>query len=302
MAATRTELKRLVALFTDANGKIATEALGFLTDVIGKRGADSAMVERTWDALRASIDDVAQHRTQFEIVRAIAERIEASGAPQWADRIRHEPASEQTDRITPPDWQSAWDWAAAESDLERINQRDRLHKLSDERVKLDQNIAKAFERLVRERTFYALGHSMTGPVRGALMMFATALRRIGKTGKGPGAARHRRDARNAMAQCFEAIPCWIMPSWCVAEQLPGELGSFDLVIMDEASQSDIKEVTTLLRGKKVLVVGDDKQVSPTAAFIENEKIDRLERGFLKNQPFNSAIHGASAPLSYFGQP
>ena len=73
---------------------------------------------------------------------------------------------------------------------------------------------------------------MTGPVRAALMMFATTLRKIGKTGKGPSVARHRRNARSAMAQCFDAIPCWIMPSWRVAEQLPGELGSFDLVIMD----------------------------------------------------------------------
>ena len=66
-----------------------------------------------------------------------------------------------------------------------------------------------------------------------------------------------------------------MPSWRVSEQLPGRLGAFDLVIMDEASQSDIRELPALLRGKKILVVGDDKQVSPTAAFIETAKLDRL---------------------------
>jgi very-short-patch-repair endonuclease len=120
------------------------------------------------------------------------------------------------------------------------------------------------------------------------MMFATALRKTGK-GTGKGAVRHRRDARSAMAQCYDAIPCWIMPTWRVAEQLPGEVGSFDLVIMDEASQSDIREVPALLRGKKILVVGDDKQVSPTAAFIENAKIDRLEHGFLKGQPFKTLL-------------
>ena len=40
-----------------------------------------------------------------------------------------------------------------------------------------------------------------------------------------------------MAMCYDAIPCWIMPSWRVSEQLPGSLGAFDLVVMDEASQS-----------------------------------------------------------------
>jgi superfamily I DNA and/or RNA helicase len=41
--------------------------------------------------------------------------------------------------------------------------------------------------------------------------------------------------------------------------------AFDLVILDEASQSDAREMPALLRGKKVLVVGDDRQVSPSAA-------------------------------------
>jgi very-short-patch-repair endonuclease len=38
-----------------------------------------------------------------------------------------------------------------------------------------------------------------------------------------------------------------------------------------------------------LVVGDDKQVSPTAAFIEDAKIERLARGFLMNQPFKTLL-------------
>jgi superfamily I DNA and/or RNA helicase len=80
-----------------------------------------------------------------------------------------------------------------------------------------------------------------------------------------------------------------LPTWRVAEQLPGEVGSFDLVIMDEASQSDIRELPALLRGKKILVVGDDKQVSPTAAFTEKAKIDRLEHSFLKGQPFKTLL-------------
>ena len=67
----------------------------------------------------------------------------------------------------------------------------------------------------------------------------------------------------------------IMPVWRVSETLPAELGSFDLVIVDEASQSDITALPALLRGKKILVVGDNKQVSPTAPFIEEGKLLHL---------------------------
>jgi very-short-patch-repair endonuclease len=288
LSAAKAEIKRINDLFTDASGPLGTLAREFLRDAVGRRRIESAGVERAWDVVRASLDDLAQHDPQFQVVRELSKRIEAAGAPNWAKRILHEAAHEYDDPVTQHYWKEAWDCAAAEAFLQRIGQRDHLHRLSEERIQLDQTIAKTFERLVRERTFYALGHSMTGPVRSALMMFATALRRIGK-GTGKGAVRHRRDARSAMSQCYSAIPCWIMPSWRVAEQLPGELGSFDLVIMDESSPSDIKEVTTLLRGKKVLVVGDDKQVSPTAAFIEDAKIERLARGFLQNQPFKTLL-------------
>ena len=288
LSAAKTEIKRIADYFDDPGGKIGTLARNFLIDIVGKRDIATGKIESAWDKIRDAIDDLAQRRLEFETVRQGAEQIREAGAPEWAARIVSEPAKENHDPVTPSDWREAWDWAASQAYLQRIDQREHLRHLSDEQLQLDENIAKAFERLVRERTFYALGSSMTGPVRAALMMFATALRRIGK-GTGKGAGRHRKDARSAMSQCYGAIPCWIMPSWRVAEQLPSDLGSFDLVIMDEASQSDIKEVTALLRGKKILVVGDDKQVSPTAAFIEDAKIERLARGFLMNQPFKTLL-------------
>src|SRR5438874_1537600 len=80
-----------------------------------------------------------------------------------------------------------------------------------------------------------------------------------------------------------------MPTWRVAEQLPAELGALDLVIIDEASQSDVTELPALLRGKKILVVGDDRQVSPTPPFVTQEKINQLRYHFLGDLPFKSLL-------------
>ncbi len=288
LAASRAEVARLAGLFTEKAGRVGALARNFLSEGVGRTGVAPDRIEKAWNTVLASLDDVAQHRRHFTFVRDMTAQLEREGAPQWAKKIRQQPAINGSDPTIPTNWADSWDWAASEHYLDRIDDRDALRTLADERATLDLTMAKALERLVRERTFYALAQSMTGPVRSALMMFATALRRIG-TGRSVGAARHRRAARQAMAGCYGGVPCWIMPSWRVAEQLPGEVGTFDLVIMDEASQSDIKEVTTLLRGKKVLVVGDDKQVSPTAAFIENAKIDRLERSYLAKQPFKTLL-------------
>jgi very-short-patch-repair endonuclease len=92
-----------------------------------------------------------------------------------------------------------------------------------------------------------------------------------------------------MESSYAAVPCWIMPTWRISESLPATLGSFDLVIFDEASQSDISALPALLRAKKVLIVGDDKQVSPTAAFIEEQKLRSLRMHYLEGQPFGALM-------------
>ncbi|PZA11562.1 DNA helicase [Rhodopseudomonas palustris] len=288
LAAAKQEVARLSELFGESGGKFGRLAKSFLDDVVGKAGLPEARVEDTWTKLLQAIDDLAHHRSHFETVREVADNLEFAGAPAWAAKLRDIAASDGQDLQIPSDWREAWNWGAAQSYLSSLDQRGALGSLAAERSRLEETVAKSFQQLVRERTFYALASSMNGQVRAALMMFATALRKVGK-GTGKGAMRHRRDARKAMAACYDGVPCWIMPSWRVAEQLSGELGTFDLVIMDEASQSDIKEVTALLRGRKILVVGDDKQVSPTAAFIDNAKIERLERTFLTNQPFKTLL-------------
>ncbi|MDQ3668449.1 MAG: DEAD/DEAH box helicase [Acidobacteriota bacterium] len=77
-----------------------------------------------------------------------------------------------------------------------------------------------------------------------------------------------------------------MPQSRVSETLPPEIGKFDLVIVDEASQSDLWALPSLLRGEKILVVGDDKQVSPDGIGLAEEKIKDLKNRFLKDQ-----VHG-----------
>ena len=67
-----------------------------------------------------------------------------------------------------------------------------------------------------------------------------------------------------------------MPCWRIAQCLPAEAASFDLVVLDEASQSDLTALPALLRGKRILVVGDQKQVSPTAAFVSEATIGKLK--------------------------
>jgi hypothetical protein len=82
------------------------------------------------------------------------------------------------------------------------------------------------------------------------------------------------------AYLLDALPIWIMPTELVSQMLPAELGLFDLVILEEASQSDCQVIPMLLRGKKVVIIGDNDQVNPPASTEEFKEIisEKLKRG------------------------
>ena len=59
---------------------------------------------------------------------------------------------------------------------------------------------------------------------------------------------------------YETFPVWIARKQAVALMLPCTEQSFDLVIIDEATQCRVDDALSLMfRAKKILVVGDDKQ-------------------------------------------
>jgi very-short-patch-repair endonuclease len=147
-------------------------------------------------------------------------------------------------------------------------------------------LARTYQELVAEKTWLGVFHNSPDSVRQALQAYLNAVQAMG-AGTGVRAVRHRKSARDAMVRAYQAVPCWVLPQWRVSETIPADVGLFDLVVIDEASQSDIWALPALLRGKKVLVVGDHKQVSPSAVGTAEEKIKELVSRFLTNQP-----HGA----------
>jgi len=69
-------------------------------------------------------------------------------------------------------------------------------------------------------------------------------------------------------------PCFMMSPMSVAQYLAPGAVSFDLVIMDEASQLRLEDALgVVLRGKQVVVVGDPKQLPPTSFFDRHINID-----------------------------
>jgi very-short-patch-repair endonuclease len=76
---------------------------------------------------------------------------------------------------------------------------------------------------------------------------------------------------------LELKPCWIMSPLVVSQLLPGRK-YFDVVVFDEASQVPPADaVPAILRGARLVVAGDERQLPPTSFFasqtVEDEEAD-----------------------------
>ena len=286
LAAVENDRRRLLQIFQGSD-RTSDLARQFIDKFLGKPSIPADKIRSIWNGLLNRLTQLKGLARDFDTIRDVTLAIAAAGAPEWAKALSNEIAVPD-DPKTSPAWRDAWDHAAADAQLVRIDARQKLMRLAAERGAAEKRCRQLFGEIVRERTFYQLDRRLSAAIKGALVEFVHALTKIGK-GTGKTAWMHRRTARDAMTRCYGAVPCWIMPTWRVAEQLPAELGAVELVIIDEASQSDVTELPALLRGKKILVVGDDRQVSPTAPFVTQEKIGQLRHHYLGDMPFKSLL-------------
>ncbi|TMC13222.1 MAG: hypothetical protein E6J41_01150 [Chloroflexi bacterium] len=261
-----------------------------------ERAARAAVADRdalAYTAQRANLDRLADRREALLRRRDLAERLRA-GAPRLAARLAA--------TVPDPVWDAkfaaftaAWDWARADAWL--VAQADptltaRLERdLDDAR----QRIERATRQLAAELAWAHCLNRLSERERAHLQTWEEAVRKIGK-GTGKHAARWRKQARDAMQGCRSAIPAWIMPIFKVAETVDMTPEAFDVVIVDEASQSGPEALFLQFLARHVIVVGDDQQISPDNVGVDRDKVQFLNSQYLHDVPL--AMH-YDADTSYF---
>ena len=273
--------ERLHQVLEGKSGRVVDAIRRFLAKDLGNASVDEAALLDAWSALLSELSRVHGLADSLTRVADITRRMAESGAPQYAELLR-QPSKGSEDKLLPESWRRIWRLRRLSTHLESIDAREAIKKLTRLRGDLEHDLQRAYHDVVVARTWLKLAQNATPSVRAALQAYLNAIQRIGK-GTGKRAVRYRQDARNAAAEAIPAIPCWIMPHYRVSESLPAELGCFDLVVIDEASQSDLSALPALLRARKLLIVGDDKQVSPEGVGLEEQKINALMARFLPEQ-------------------
>lgn len=273
--------ERFQKVLEGRTGRVIEDLRRFLSETLGNLEIEDARTQAQWSALMAELSRVLGLGTHLAAVRDVCDKVEASGAPQYATSLK-QPLEGTVDSLLPDNWRNAWRLKRLATYLESIDAQEELKRLAKDRDEVESDLSRAYRDIVVKRTWLKLAENASPSIRAALQAYLNAIQKIGK-GTGKRAVRYRQDARMAASQANPAVPCWIMPHYRVSESLPAELGCFDLVVIDEASQSDLTALPSLLRAKKVLIVGDDKQVSPEGVGLEEEKIRSLMSRFLGNQ-------------------
>ncbi len=289
LAKAATQLATLQEKLAGTSGPVSEDMRSFVEFTLGNKEFPAERVVARYAELLSEVRRIESLVQDMMTVIKIAGAFELAGAQKLAARVTHSPlGSSGEDTVIPISWRDAWNWARLKFHLDKIEAREELLTLAHRRYDLEAGLAKLYENMVSKSAWLMTKTGASPKVLSALETYKTAIRRIGQ-GTGTNATRHRRDAQKAMLNAQGAVPCWIMSHNKVSETLPATLGSFDLVVVDEASQSDLWALPAVLRGKKILVVGDDKQVSPDGSFISATHIQSLRDRFLADQPYAAVL-------------
>jgi chorismate mutase len=103
-------------------------------------------------------------------------------------------------------------------------------------------------------------------------------------------------ARDVAPTALAALPVWAVTSLAVGSAVPLQQGLFDLVVIDEASQSDIASAIPLLyRAKRAMIVGDANQLNHITS-IGSDRSEALAEFFAVDQSHRRSLGYRSTSL------
>lgn len=227
---------------------------------------------RELTALRPSFD------SRLELLEQLREV-----APTWAENIMQR-STVHGESLVPGDVESAWLWSQYSQELDARNATS-INALQAElescQKRLFNTTAALIDRLAWKHQLTRITNRQDQ--RTALQGWVDTMRRVG-AGTGTHAPRFIAEARKLMNRCRSAVPVWIMPMSRVVDSFDPAKTSFDVVIIDEASQCDLGGLIALWMAKEVIVVGDHEQVSPDAVGQQMAQIAALQETYLQDIP------------------
>ena len=256
--------------------KSAHPLTGKLRDAIRERDADGFVyaTKRIQD-LRNEQERVRKLDNQVSAMRKnlpkVMDELERTcNDSSWDDRLRN--------------IEKAWRWAHARYWVEEFIRQEDTPALAQRARQIEGEINDRIVQLAELHAWSFCFSRLTEDYRRSMAEWQRLMRRVGK-GKGKYAAHFLRLAQQELNKCRAAIPALIMPLHRVWETVDSAPGRFDVIIVDEASQCGVEAMPLFYLGKKMLIVGDDEQISPEAVGLPLAAVHSMIKEFLYDYQF-----------------
>jgi very-short-patch-repair endonuclease len=253
-AAKRVRAERLLGELSALLWKHTGMTCGLLRAAL--RQHDAEAYREAYRALCELSEKTAVWRRRMALLELLA-----PVAPDWAAAVqRRESVHREVGQ--PGDPNLAWRWRQITQELDRRAGLDEISLTRQLRQRQDE-LRGITAQLIDRRAWLGQLRRTGLNARQALQGWADTQKRIGK-GTGKRVPELQAKARELLEKARDAVPVWIMPLARVAEGFDPARARFDVVIVDEASQSDVTGLLAWYLADRVAVVGDHEQVSPLA--------------------------------------
>lgn len=223
-----------------------------------------------WELEAERLRKLLEDQPLFARRTELLERLRAA-APEWANALEAGEPGFTTSNPS-PEITNAWLYRQLERIYMRATAAD-LDALQSDAERLCADLREATAQLAVAKAWLAVKSRLSnGPALSNLFSLAAYMKRA--VGRGRKSAAWRREVNRLLPACQQAVPVWIM---MIQDALLNfsTASKFDVIVVDEASQADMTALPLLYMGKKVIVVGDDRQVTPLSVGTSEAAVDAL---------------------------
>ena len=223
-----------------------------------------------WELEAERLRKLLEDQPLFARRTELLERLRAA-APEWANALEAGDPGFTTSNPS-PEITNAWLYRQLERIYTGSTAAD-LDALQSDAERLCTDLREATAQLAVAKAWLAVKSRLSnGPALSNLFSLAAYMKRA--VGRGRKSAAWRREVNRLLPACQQAVPVWIM---MIQDALLNfsTASKFDVIVVDEASQADMTALPLLYMGKKVIVVGDDRQVTPLSVGTSEAAVDAL---------------------------
>ena len=243
-----------------------------------------------------SIDQYIEH---YSIISSILEKKERLSefnsllkvvddiSPLLATRLRNKNYPYNTNKLIDTFYE-LWKYSQIHQQLDQVenrNTRDFASVISD----VSNSILKNSQKLAHHKAWLKSRVKQTQRMTQDLHVWREANLKMPKSRTAKSSYRYRRVLQELTPKCQEAIPVWIMSIPQLIDIYDPRKNKFDVIIIDEASQADMLALSVLYLGKKVIIVGDNKQVSPDAIGVLEDRLSGIQNQYLSDYSFKDVL-------------